>query len=302
VQGNPKLARNTKIMYEWAVRVWLKPELGRITLEDLDTATIRRFYTRLLNGARRDGEAGKVSSSTARRVHATLHRALEYAVDMNYLPRNHASRSQPPPDCNPKIACWTPDEVARFLDATRSHADWPIWVLTVNTGLRWGDVQDQVLTVRRQVNYYAGEGLEEKDKTKSASGERYLPLTQDALAALRHQETHQKAQRLAGGPDWRDTGYIFTDAKGGALNPNDMARRFKRAVAKVPGVTPITFHKLRHTYVTMLRAAGVDDKTVAQLAGHSDPGFTARRYGEVQQHMIDRAAQALQSMMGSLTG
>ncbi len=69
-------------------------------------------------------------------------------------------------------------------------------------------------------------------------------------------------------------------------------------MATVPGITQVTFHKLRHTAVTMLLAGGADIKTVAYVIGHSDPGVTARRYGEVQQQMIDKAAQVLQTMIG----
>jgi integrase len=290
-------------MYEWAVRVWLKPDLGSTTLEDLDTPIIRRYYGRVLNGPRRDGKKGNVSSSTVRRIHATLHRALEYAVDMRYLPRNPSDRTDPPADRNPKIKCWTPEEVDTFLNATRDHDDWPIWVLALNTGLReaevaglrWGDVRGSTVTIERQICAYVGEELQAKEKTKSRAGMRILPLTPDAQEALRIQETHQKVQKLAAGQGWQDAGYIFTTATGGPMHPNGIAKRFKRAVSKVAGVTSITFHKLRHTCVTRMLAQSTDLKTVAYVVGHADPGFTARRYGEVQQHMIDRAAQALQT-------
>jgi hypothetical protein len=54
VKADAGRARNTYRMYELAVRVWLKPELGQTTLEHLDTSTVQRFYTRLINGKRRD--------------------------------------------------------------------------------------------------------------------------------------------------------------------------------------------------------------------------------------------------------
>lgn len=66
----------------------------------------------------------------------------------------------------------------------------------------------------------------------------------------------------------------------------------KAGMTRVPRVD--TFHKLRHTYASVLLKAGVDIRTLAQYLGHDDPGFTLRTYchfmqgsGEVARKAID---------------
>jgi integrase len=38
------------------------------------------------------------------------------------------------------------------------------------------------------------------------------------------------------------------------------------------------FHALRDTYASTLLADGVDVRTLAEFLGHSEPGFTLRKY------------------------
>ena len=59
----------------------------------------------------------------------------------------------------------------------------------------------------------------------------------------------------------------------------------------------LTFHSTRHTYCSLLVAAGVSPVYVAQQAGHSDVAFTVRVYGSwfpvVQPGAVDAMADGL---------
>jgi integrase len=53
------------------------------------------------------------------------------------------------------------------------------------------------------------------------------------------------------------------------------------------------FHALRHTYVSLLEAAGVSLRDAMQLARHSDPHLTLARYGRSQADALGRAVERL---------
>jgi integrase len=50
---------------------------------------------------------------------------------------------------------------------------------------------------------------------------------------------------------------------------------------------------LRHTYASLLLAAGVDVRTVSEALGHHDPGFTLRTYAHLMPDAGDRVRAAI---------
>jgi integrase len=58
-----------------------------------------------------------------------------------------------------------------------------------------------------------------------------------------------------------------------------------------------TFHSLRHSNATMLLAAGVNAKTVADRLGHSSAAFTLDRYCHALPSLDEDAAERLQNLI-----
>jgi integrase len=59
------------------------------------------------------------------------------------------------------------------------------------------------------------------------------------------------------------------------------------------GLTSITLHEARHTYASLLIAAGVSSKAVSTYMGHASITITLDRYGLVPRqrgwaHLLDR--------------
>ncbi|MBO4365458.1 MAG: tyrosine-type recombinase/integrase, partial [Eggerthellaceae bacterium] len=79
-------------------------------------------------------------------------------------------------------------------------------------------------------------------------------------------------------------------------NLSRSVRRFAAAHG-YPGLTP---HVLRHTYCTLLCAAGVDLRTIQYLMGHSDPQTTMKVYTHYVQSNGEQAAGAIDAMMNDL--
>jgi integrase len=128
--------------------------------------------------------------------------------------------------------------------------------------LRWRDVdfKGSALTVSRAMSA----GIE----TTTKSGRvRRVPLPAQASAAL---------QRLRLRSDFTAPAeFVFVDAVGRPLNSVTVRKRFKQARDAV-GARPLRFHDLRHTYGSLLAAAGVDLVTIKETMGHSALSTTGR--------------------------
>jgi integrase len=128
--------------------------------------------------------------------------------------------------------------------------------------MRWRDVDfgSSVLTISRAMSA----GIE----TTTKSGRvRRVPLPTQAADAL---------QRLAKRPDFTAPAeFVFVDAVGRPLNSVTVRKRFKQARDAV-GARPLRFHDLRHTYGSLLAAAGVDLVTIKETMGHSALSTTGR--------------------------
>ena len=66
--------------YEIAVRVHIKPALGRLKLRKLSPAHVASFY--------QDKLAAGSAPASVNKLHVTLHKALDQAVKWNMIPRN----------------------------------------------------------------------------------------------------------------------------------------------------------------------------------------------------------------------
>ena len=128
--------------------------------------------------------------------------------------------------------------------------------------LRWRDVdfKGSVLTISRAMSA----GVETTTKNGRV---RRVPLPAQASDAL---------QRLRGRSDFTAPGeFVFVDRVGRPLNSVTVRKRFKQARDAV-GARPLRFHDLRHTYGSLLAAAGVDLVTIKETMGHSALSTTGR--------------------------
>jgi len=129
--------------------------------------------------------------------------------------------------------------------------------------LRWRDVDftRRKLVVRRAIS-----GGVEAASTKSRHA-REVPLPDQAAGAL---------DRLSQRGDFtRTDDYVFCNRIGRRLDGSALRRRVTRA-RDTAGLRPLRFHDLRHTYGSLLVAAGIDLASVKAAMGHSRITTTER--------------------------
>jgi integrase len=279
-----RLRGNTLAMYRQNIEAHVVPRLGHTPLQRLTAPSLNAFYAELLASGRKDGKGG-LSERTVRIQHVILRRALSDAVRWGLLSRNPAEYADPPRGRSAEAAVWSPPQVREFLDHQAEDRLAGLWRLAAATGmrrselvgLRWEDLDlpGATVTVRQVVVDAAGDLLVAEPKT--AASRRTLALDAGTVAVLKRHRSVQSAERLAAGPFWRDTGRVFTMEDGRALLPAYITRVFaKRAAAA--GLPLVSFHALRHSYLTMLLRAGEPLRVVSQRAGHSSPNVTLAVY------------------------
>lgn len=114
------------------MRNHIRPELGNVRLCDLHTHMVQGFYVGL--------QKSSLSPKTISIIHGTLHKALQQAVDIGYLRDNPAEHCVRPRVRRKPIKPLDDDAIRQFMAAAKGHRFERLYLLTLFTGLRQGEV------------------------------------------------------------------------------------------------------------------------------------------------------------------
>jgi integrase len=128
------------------------------------------------------------------------------------------------------------------------------------------------------------------------AGERVVGLDSGSVKVGKAHQSRRRRERLAAGAMWEDSGRMFADELGAALNPDWISRRFK-AMAAEAGLPVIKFHAARHTAATLALQAKVDAKIVSEALGHSNERITRDLYQHVSVQTQIGAAETVVALL-----
>jgi integrase len=201
-----------------------------------------------------------------------------------------------------------PEECERLL-AALPREDRPLWATAMYAGLRRGelmalriedvDLATGVINVRRGWDHFAGEIL-----PKSGKG-RHVPIA----AVLRDYLLEHRA-----GQAWQE-GLIFGLSASEPFQPTSVRFRalaawgWKRSgqgervwqKASDAALEPISIHECRHTFASLMIAAGVNAKALSTYMGHANISITLDRYGHLMPGNEDQAAALLDAFLARAT-
>ena len=95
----------------------------------------------------------------------------------------------------------------------------------------------------------------------------------------------------------RDDELLFGRASGSPFRPQLITRRADEAWGTA-GLARITLHECRHTYASLMIAAGVNAKALSTYMGHSSIQITYDRYGHLMPGNEEEAAGLLDAYLG----
>ena len=298
---------STYAAYNVTIRTHIKPGLGAIRIDSLDTHMVQSFYNSLREPTeRRDA----VSPKTVKNVHGILHKALQQAVANGYIRINPTNSCVLPRIEKKELRPLDEAETKMFLDAIKGHQFESLYTFVLFSGLREGEALG--LTWDR-VDFIRGTILISKQlqKEKRPRGDfRLVSVKNDrprrimpapwVMQLLRNRKLQQYEHKEKAGSAWSNPmNLVFTNELGGYLIPQTVVRHFKEIVTGI-GRPDARFHDLRHSYAVASLRSGDDIKTVQSNLGHATAAFTLDVYGHVTYQMQEASASRMQAYINDI--
>ncbi len=265
--------------YERQLRLYIEPELGAKKLADLSRVEVQDFADRIL--------ATGLDPSTVKNCLMPLRVIYRRAFARSEVAINPTSGLELPAARGSRQRIADPPEATALIEALRPQ-ERALWALALYSGLRrgelwalrWEDVDFEagVIHVRRSWDVHAGE-----IEPKSGAGIRRVPIA----SVLRSFLLEQKLPN-GGRPEHR----VLADANNRLCDSTTLTMKAKRRW-KHAGVQPIGLHECRHTFASLMIAAGVNAKALSTYIGHASIAITMDRYGHLMPGREAEAAERL---------
>lgn len=286
--------------YQCQIKNHIRPALGAIRLEELNAHTVQGFYNGL---GKPQGDKPGLSAKSIKNIHGILHKAIQQAVTVGYLKFNPADACTLPRVERKELKPLDEDATARFIEAVKGHRYETVFLVTLFTGMREGEVlgltwdcvdfDRGTVTINKQLQKTTGGGsVYILSPTKNGRG-RVIAPAPFVMGLLREQQRRQAEWKLKAGPAWEDSGLVFTNEAGGHLSHHTVYHNFKMVVASI-GMPEVRFHDLRHSFAVASIRSGDDIKTVQGNLGHATAAFTLDVYGHVTEQMKQASAQRME--------
>lgn len=299
-------------------------ELGNAEIKNIKTSHIMKFYKELKDKG--------LSNSTIKFFHTILVSCFNLALDDDMIRKNPVKKECIKPyKGGAKIKeALTREEQRILLDFMENSNIYNSYVPMIKymigtacrigevIGITWDDVdmKNKKIFIDHQLIYKKAPDGKTKfmiTDTKSESGHREIPMTNDIYNALADQRQYKM---FIGTPrDYTVDGYskfIFTTKSGKPIAPNGFNNAMKNVVEaynkretmmaesdnRQPVLLPhISAHTFRHTGCTRMAEAGIDIKVLQRIMGHSDISITMDVYNHVNDDRIQNELEKLESMM-----
>lgn len=276
--------------YESVALLHLIPALGHVPLKNLQPRDIQSHYGNLRQA---------LSNRTVLHVHRVLSQALKWAVRQNYIGRNPCELVDVPRAEKTIMNTLSAFEVSVLLEAAQDSYYYPIIYTAVSTGLRrnellalrWRDVDLDLLSLSVSRTLYKGKGRVEYKEPKSEHSRRRVSLTPKLALYLREYRAEREWISMPVALD----DLVFGDPDGKPIDPSTLSHNFGKLVKRL-GLS-VRLHDLRHTYATLMLAAGVHPKIVSEALGHSTVAITLDIYSHVTPGLQEAAAKQLDSVL-----
>jgi integrase len=286
------------------------------TLSSIRAIDIQEYYTNCINGYEINGVSYKpVKAATIKRRHANIRKALQFAVDIDLIPKNPADLVQVPKTEKYEGSIYNDTELDALFKAIKGEQiEFAVLVSSFYglrreevVGLKWEaiDFINKTITIRHTVTEYSLKGKivrKEKDRAKNQSSLRALPLVKPFEELLyRMMDERERNIKLCGKEyNQKDKDYIYVDKLGNRVKPGFVTKNFALTLRK-KNMRHIRFHDLRHSCATLLYKNGVDLKEIQSWLGHSTITTTANIYTHFDYGIKIHSAKTMLNALPTIT-
>ena len=298
---------NTQANYNFVVGILKKEAFGSLRIDKVKLSDAKAWLIKL----QKDGRG----YSTIHSVRGVVRPAFEMAVQDDLIRKNPFGFELATVVVNDSVtreAITRAQERAflKFIQEDNCYRKYYDGIYTLfNTGLRISefcgltisdiDFQNKRIRVDHQLQRKRDmEYIIEDTKTKS--GERYVPMSQQVVECFRRVIANRKPPKqepIINGY----TGFLFLDKNGMPMVALHWEHYFKHILNKynsiykvqLPKITP---HVCRHTFCSNMARSGMSPKTLQYIMGHSDISVTLNTYTHLTfddaKAEFDRVAEA----------
>ncbi len=276
-----RLKGGTKYRYAYLIEMHIIPELGKLKLSQITSATVNAFLVKKLQNGRLDGKGG-LSPSYVSSMMTVISSALSYAVAEQMCPPLKTPIHKPQTE-KEELDILSMDEqlvLERYAMTELTPTKVGI-MISLYAGLRIGevcalswddiDLENEVIHVRHTVARVkdSDPGSEKKtvliiDEPKTKASKRTIPIPSTLLPVICEFKKISSSR------------FVVSDKKT-FLSPRTFEYRYHRAL-EACGVNPVNYHALRHTFATRCVEAGADVKSLSELLGHANVSITLNTY------------------------
>lgn len=295
------LRDTSKHLYENWMRSYEKDPFFKTPISKIKPLDVRKWLIRLSD----DGYA----RGTLMNQRCLIKAAYDMAIENDYVIKNpFAIKMDFIPNSSKNKEALTEEEQRIFFDYishSRSAKYMNMCTVLVETGLRAGelcgltigdiDFEQEVMNVTHQVVRVNKDVLIDAP-LKTEAGKRTIPLTSNALMALRDAVDYRLAKDGASSGNPNNL-HVFKTIHGKVFTTggvDDVFRAIRKEYEKqnipLPRITP---HILRHTFCTNMINQGVPPKHVQYLMGHSNIGVTMNVYTSVDASQVAKSMKKL---------
>lgn len=284
----PNVKLQTYNGYREKLNLYILPVIGRMLLGEVSPIHCQDILNRM--------EAKNLSSSSIALARIVMAMLFRDAVDSEMIIRSPVKRSVRSKGIpREEKTVLSREQQKNFLKYAESTRYYNQFALILQTGLRcaelnglkWEDInfEKRTVHVQRNLNYINKNGTYkwEPGPPKTSSGNRIIPLTDEAVKILLDQKEKCRAHKLV---NMDFAGYVFMNSKAKPITNKEYNIALERISVKARIVNHITMHCLRHTFATRCAESGVSPKTLQYVLGHSDIKVTMELYVHATQEKI----------------
>ena len=297
--------------YESAYLTHIKPAFGKMQLASIHSEQLQKLLVE---------KSQTLSLTVVKIIYIILSEIFSYAHSEGDLSRNPMHNVKMPKKATFKpereIVALESDEVRaveRIAEMKNKNGRPCIMqahalVFLVHTGLRcgeflalkWSDIdfESRIVTVNKNLSMVYDrdkDGVRIKHKkarikcTKTASGNRIVPLNTKAIAALNSLKAVYREMDIV-------SDSVAVTRKGTTLSSDQLRRVLRRVLAYAGIDKPFTLHQLRHTFATQALNAGVPITVVSKWLGHANVSVTYNTYIHVLESAEAAAVELLEAI------
>lgn len=287
------------------LRLRVMPYLGEVRLDRLTQAKMAEWKTTI-------GQQD-LSLTTKRNAYIALTGLINYALKMEYIPKNPLKPLGTFRDVNrggskKEMKFYTEEEFKRFIkcaeDDCQTIDDWNYYVFFCTLffmglrkgecyGLTWNDIEGNIMHIRRSVSQKVkdDDGSDYEDTPKTGTSERDILIPDQLVEILAvHKKRQQEAAPLQFNDNYRVCGKGETP-----IRDTSVENRNKK-YAKAAGLPHIRIHDYRHSHASYLINNNVNVVVISKRLGHASITETLNTYSHLYKTTEQEALAVLNEL------